>query len=89
MALATPTERAELACLRWAESHDSFWRWGYYPHGTWGDGGGAYQFEPLTWLQATTWAGISPSDHSPAAQTAAALATLRHVGMWPWSGDGC
>lgn len=87
--LATPAERAYLACVRKVESHDSFWRWGYYPHGSWGDGGGAWQMEPGTQAQAAAWAHLPVSLHSAGAQFREALVLLRHVGTEPWSGDAC
>lgn len=37
---------------------------------------GAYQFMPGTWKEAARLAGISPNDHSPAAQDAAAKALM-------------
>lgn len=86
---ATPAEAATLACIRRAESHDSFWRWGYYPHGSWGDGGGAYQMEPGTQAQAAAWAHLPVSLHSAGAQFREALVLLRHVGTEPWNGDAC
>jgi len=85
---ATPAERSELACIRYAESRDLFWQFGYYPNGG-GDGGGAFQFERATWLVAAGLAGIDPSNQTAGAQYKAALALLRADHGSDWAGDGC
>ena len=86
---ASAAEKQYLSCVRWAESRDSFWRWGYYPHGSWGDGGGAWQVESDTWLVGADLAHVNPADHSAGAQFRVVLVLLRHFGQVPWSGDGC
>lgn len=89
---ATPAEAATLACIRRAESHDSFWRWGFYPHGWWGDGGGAFQIEPQTWATGAALAHLDPADHSAGHQYRVALALLRAFGAHSsetWGGDAC
>jgi hypothetical protein len=75
-----------MSCIGRVENGGSY-AWGY-PFGT-GDGGGRYQFEPETWLQAARWAGINPSDHSPHAQDLAIEAEVAHTGKSQWAGDKC
>ncbi|MHB1781821.1 MAG: hypothetical protein ACYCTE_03855 [Acidimicrobiales bacterium] len=86
---ASRGERVVLACLRWAESRDAFYRVGYYPHPGWGDGGGAFQVEPTTHLVAARLAGLPVGDVSAGAQYREALVLLRRYGTSPWAGDGC
>jgi hypothetical protein len=86
---ATRAERVVLACLRWAESRDAFYRLGYYPHPGWGDGGGAWQVEPATHRVAARLAMLPVGDVSAGAQYREALALLRRFGTVPWAGDGC
>jgi hypothetical protein len=80
------TAQALAACIRTAEN-DGNYTWGF-PFGT-GDGGGAYQFEPSTWIEAAGLAGVTPTTHSPAAQDAAFYALLAVDGTSPWDGDRC
>ena len=86
---ASRGERAILACLRWAESRDAFYRIGYYPHPGWGDGGGAWQLEPTTRRVAARLARLPLANVSAGAQFSEALALLRRYGTVPWAGDGC
>ena len=73
-------------CIRRVES-DNHYAWSWNPYGT-GNGGGAFQFEPSTYAEGAAWAGISPYDHSEAAQNAVAFAIWQHLGYTPWN-DGC
>ena len=82
---ATRAERTYLRCVRWAESRDHY-AWGWNPYGT-GDGGGAYQLEPITLASAANMIGTSVSDHSVAVQDDEALALVRHYRSQPWSLD--
>ncbi len=70
------------ACIRQAENGGSY-AWGT------GDGGGAYQFEPSTWVYANQLDGGNPNNTSPANQDAAFSALYQAEGLAPWSGDPC
>lgn len=76
-------------CIRYRENTNSY-AWGW-PRGT-GDGGGAYQFEPQTWVYASQLPGALGGlwgSASPIQQDAAALALSRVQGFGAWISDGC
>ena len=73
------------ACIRYHESTNNY-SWGLVSAS---GARGAYQFEPGTWAEGASWAGISPYNYSPTAQDDVAAAVWRHEGFSPWAGDGC
>jgi hypothetical protein len=78
--------QAGFDCIRQHENGGSY-EWGF-PTGT-GDGGGAYQFEPGTYAEATALADEPDSDITVVGQDNAAYAIWKVDGWSPWNGDGC
>ena len=79
-------------CVRWNENRDSYA--GGWPTGT-GDGGAAYQFEPVTWAYWAARAGVPVGlwvrgvglEASPAQQDAVFNAAVAGGGASAWSED--